>query len=184
MRARVERQTDETFRQQFEKLYRENQPKIFRVVYGVTGKREDAQDVVQNVFVKLMEVQPSPDFIKDPPRYLCRAAIHEAVSMFRSRQREKLAEEDVSEIDVPVAAGIWGGDGDSERLEELDQGLKVAREQLDPYLAALITLHYDLKCRVKVIAKIFRRTRPTIGVHLMRARRELQKLMSTPGGTQ
>src|SRR5206468_2352202 len=131
MRARVERQTDETFRQQFEKLYRENQPKIFRVAYGVTGKREDAQDVVQNVFVKLMEVQPSPDFIKDPPRYLCRAAIHEAVSMFRSRQREKLAEEDVSEIDVPVAAGIWGGDGDSERLEELDQGLKVAREQLD-----------------------------------------------------
>ena len=83
-----------------------------------------------------------------------------------------------------MAAGIWGGDGDSERLEELDQGLKVAREQLDPYLAALITLHYDLKCRVKVIAKIFRRTRPTIGVHLMRARRELQKLMSTPGGTQ
>jgi len=120
MRARVERETDETFRRQFEKLYRENQTKIFRVAYGVTGKHEDAQDVVQNVFVKLMEARASPDFIKDPARYLCRAAIHEAVSLFRSRQRQKLAEEDVSEIDVPSAAGIWGGDGDSERLEDLD----------------------------------------------------------------
>jgi len=184
MRARVERETDETFRRQFEKLYRENQTKIFRVAYGVTGKHEDAQDVVQNVFVKLMEARASPDFIKDPARYLCRAAIHEAVSLFRSRQRQKLAEEDVSEIDVPSAAGIWGGDGDSERLEDLDQGLKVAREQLDPYLAALVTLHYDLNCKVAVIAKIFRRTRPVILMSLMRARRELKRLMSTPGGTQ
>ncbi len=68
--------------------------------------------------------------------------------------------------------------------EDLDQGLKVAREQLDPYLAALVTLHYDLNCKVAVIAKIFRRTRPVILMSLMRARRELKRLMSTPGGTQ
>jgi len=60
----------------------------------------------------------------------------------------------------------------------------VAREQLDPYLAALVTLHYDLNCKVAVIAKIFRRTRPVILMSLMRARRELKRLMSTPGGTQ
>ena len=34
------------------------------------------------------------------------------------------------------------------------------------------------------IAKIFRRTRFTIGMHLMRARHELKELMSTPGGAQ
>ena len=184
MRARVERQTDERFRQQFDKLYRENQPKIFRVACGVTGNHEDAEEVVQNVFLKLIEAQPSPDFIKDPPRYLCRAAVHEAVSMFRFRQREKLVDEDLTEVDVPSEVGIWGGDGDSERLEDLEQSLKVARDQLNPYLAALVTLRYDLDCKVADIAKIFRRTRFTIGMHLMRARRELKRLMSTPGGTQ
>ena len=91
---------------------------------------------------------------------------------------------DVNDLDIPLTAAIWGGDGDTEHLEDLDRRLRFARHQLDPYLAALVTLHYDLKCKAKVIAKICRRTRPAIFMSLWRARRELGKLMSTPGGTQ
>src|SRR5438093_12749573 len=105
--------------------------------------------------------------------------------MGRRRERQKLADADVNDLDIPLAAALWGaGNSDTEHLEDLDRRLRLARDQLDPYLAALVTLHYDLKCKAKVIAKICRRTRPAIFMSLWRARRELGKLMSTPGGTQ
>jgi RNA polymerase sigma-70 factor, ECF subfamily len=183
MRARVERQTDETFRQQLEKLYREKKQKIYRAAYGITGNRQDAQDALQNVFVRLMQRPPSSDFNKDPEGYLCRAGINEALSMGRRRERQKLADANVNDLDIPLAAAVWGaGDGHAEHLEDMDRRLRLARDQLDPYLAAIITLHYDLKCEVALIARIFRRACPTIGMHLWRARRELGRLMSTSGG--
>jgi RNA polymerase sigma factor (sigma-70 family) len=183
MRARVERQTDETFRQQLETLYREKKGKIYRAAYGITRNRQDAQDALQNVFVRLMQRPPSRDFSKDPEGYLCRAGINEALSMGRRRESQKLADANVHDLDIPVAAAVWGaGNGDAEHLEDLDRRLSLARDQLDPYLAAIITLHYDLKCQVAFIAKIFRRASPTIGMHLMRARRELKRLMFLPGG--
>jgi len=184
MRARVERQTDETFRQQLEKLYREKKEKIYRAAFGITGNRRDAEDALQNVFVRLFQRPPSRDFNKDPEGYLCRAGINEALSMGRRRERQKLADADVNDLDIPLAAALWGaGNSDTEHLEDLDRRLRLARDQLDPYLAAIITLHYDLKCKVVRIAKIFRRASPTIGVHLMRARRELKRLMFLPGGS-
>ncbi len=184
MGARVERQTDDTFRQQLEKLYREKKQKIYRAAYGITGNRQDAEDALQNVFVRLMQRPLASDFNKDLEGYLCRAAINEALSMGRRRERQKLADADVNDVNIPLAAAVCGGgECDAEHLEDLDRRLRLARDQLEPYLAAIITLHYDLKCKVAVIAKIFRRTRPTIGVHLMRARHVLKRLMFAPGGT-
>ena len=184
MRARLESKTDETFRQELEKLYREKNQKIYRAAYGVTGNRQDAKDALQNVFLRLIQRPPSSDFKKNPEGYLCRVGINDARSIGRRQERQKLADVDVNDLDIPLTAAIWGGDGDTEHLEDLDRRLRFARDQLDPYLAALVTLHYDLKCKAKVIAKICRRTRPAIFMSLRRARRELGKLMSTPGGTQ
>src|SRR5262249_32575603 len=79
MRARVERKTDETFRQELEKLYREKYPEIYRAAYGITAKHQDAEDALQNVFLKLFGRPPSSGFNKDPEAYLCRAAMNEAV---------------------------------------------------------------------------------------------------------
>src|SRR5262245_17982457 len=94
MRARVERQTDETFRQQLEKLYREKKQKIYRAAYGITRNRQDAEDALQNVFARLMQRPLSSDFNKDPEGYLCRAGINEALTMGRRRERQRLADAD------------------------------------------------------------------------------------------
>jgi len=146
MRARLESKTDETFRQELEKLYWEKNQKIYRAAYGVTGNRQDAKDALQNVFLRLIQRPPSSDLKKNPEGYLCRVGINEARSIGRRQERQKLADVDVNDLDIP--------------------------------------LHYDLKCKAKVIAKICRRTRPAIFMSLWRARRELGKLMFTPGGTQ
>ena len=62
----------ERFQQELEALYRENYQLIYRAAYGVTGNAEDAQDVLQTVFVKLIEAPPPGDFKRNPKGYLYR----------------------------------------------------------------------------------------------------------------
>src|SRR5205814_1633602 len=109
------------------------------------GSQRDVQVVDIHVRQFLIQRPPSSDFRKDPEGYLCRAGINEARSIGRRQERQKLADVDVNDLDIPLTAAIWGGDGDTEHLEDLDRRLRLARDQLDPYLAALVTLHYDLK---------------------------------------
>src|SRR5437867_977194 len=134
MRARLESKTDETFRQELEKLYREKNQKIYRAAYGVTGNRQDAKDALQNVFLRLIQRPPSSDFKKNPEGYLCRVGINDARSIGRRQERQKLADVDVNDLDIPLTAAIWGGDGDTEHLEDLDRRLRFAREQLEAEL--------------------------------------------------
>src|SRR6266516_244992 len=72
---------------------------------------------------------PSSDFKKDPEGYLCRAGINEARSIGRRQERQKLADVDVDDLDIPLTAAIWGGDGDTEHLEDLDRRLRLARDR-------------------------------------------------------
>src|SRR5437762_1657370 len=68
MRARVERQTDETFRQQLEKLYREKKGKIYRAAYGITRNRQDAQDALQKRVCKIDAAATIKGFQQRPRR--------------------------------------------------------------------------------------------------------------------
>jgi len=70
MRARLESKTDETFRQELEKLYREKNQKIYRAAYGVTGNRQDAKDALQNVFLRLLRGR-HPAISRRIPRDIC-----------------------------------------------------------------------------------------------------------------
>jgi RNA polymerase sigma-70 factor (ECF subfamily) len=81
------------FQQELSALFEENRPLVYRTAYNVTGSTGDAEDVLQNVFVKLMKGQPSSDLQKNPQGYLYRAATNEALSILRSRERRKRLEE-------------------------------------------------------------------------------------------
>ena len=39
---------------EFETLFREHSRMVYRTAYGVTGNREDAQDVLQTIFLRLL----------------------------------------------------------------------------------------------------------------------------------
>src|SRR5437867_6520659 len=94
--ARIPTTKDETFRRQLDELYRENFQLMYRVAKSVTGNRYDAEDAVQNVFVKLIQGQPSSNFQKNPKAYLCKAAMNEARNIVRSCRLRREVEANVS----------------------------------------------------------------------------------------
>jgi RNA polymerase sigma-70 factor (ECF subfamily) len=71
--------------EEIEKLFREHSKFIYRTAFRVTGNGEDAEDVLQNLFVRIMRRDLPPDFNKNPKAYLYRAAVNLALNVVRSR---------------------------------------------------------------------------------------------------
>ncbi len=73
---------------ELEKLFREHNNLIFRTAYRVTGSAEDAEDVLQTVFLRLAR-RAEIDLAPSPASYLHRAAVNASLDLVRSRTTAK-----------------------------------------------------------------------------------------------
>ena len=76
--------------QELEGMFREHYRLIYRTSYAVTGNPEDAEAIVQAIFLRLVRREFPPDLKKNPGAYLYRAAVNQSVSMIRERRRRVL----------------------------------------------------------------------------------------------
>ena len=67
----------------FEAFFDQEHERLFRALYFVTASREDAEELMQDAFLKLWERWDTIDQISDPTAYLFRIALNS----FRSRVR-------------------------------------------------------------------------------------------------
>ena len=154
----------------FERIFREFHRFVYRTAYGVTGRAEDAEDVVQTVFLRLFRQIP-PEVEKNPKAYLYRAAFNTALTIVRSRRRRRVSAQDVETLSAPSAAP------DYEKTESLQQKLDDAITRLTPQSAEILILRYVHGCDLAEIAKIVGTTRSTVAVSLFRSRARLKKII-------
>src|SRR5881392_747042 len=60
----------EALEQGYEEIFREHYQMAYRTAYGVTGNAEDAEDVVQTIFLRLVRREFPHDLKKNPKAYL------------------------------------------------------------------------------------------------------------------
>src|SRR5215831_20326741 len=72
---------------QFEDLFQEHHQLVYRTARVITGCREDAEDVLQTVFLRLIRKAVPPSFHKNPKGYFYRAAVNLSLNAVRSRSR-------------------------------------------------------------------------------------------------
>src|SRR5262245_65031154 len=75
---------------EFEGLFREHYLLVYRTACVVTGSPEDAEDVLQTIFLRLMRRSAPPDLAKNAKGYFYKAAVHLSLDTIRVRQREVL----------------------------------------------------------------------------------------------
>jgi RNA polymerase sigma-70 factor (ECF subfamily) len=163
---------DKVLDPEFERVFREFHEFVYRTAYGVTGRAEDAEDVVQTVFLRLLRREVPPDLQKNPKAYFYRAAFNTALSVLRSRRRRRLAVQDTEALAVPPAAAST-----PELSEELEQKLAGAIARLTPESAQILILRYVHGCDLAEIAKLVGTTRSTVAVSLFRSRARLKKII-------
>ena len=162
---------------EFEGLFREHYLLVYRTAYVITGSPEDAEDVLQTIFLRLMRRSAPPDIRKNPKGYFYKAAVHLSLDTLHSRRREVLTS-DFEPIEGSIRPQA------SNPQITFDKGLIEMLSTLTPRTVEIVTLRYVHDYTEPEIAKLLRVSRGTVAVTLFRARMRLRKLLrpSAPGG--
>jgi RNA polymerase sigma-70 factor (ECF subfamily) len=162
--------TRRTLLEDLDQIFRDNYQWVYRTAYGVTGRPEDAEDVLQNLFLRLLQRGFPPDFRRNARGYLYRAAINLALDRVRSRRRQILREKLASM--QSVASTMNSGSN-----EEIEASLLKVVAELEPESAELLVLRYVDNHSDAEIARMRGTSRGTIAVRLFRTRAKIRKLI-------
>jgi RNA polymerase sigma-70 factor (ECF subfamily) len=159
--------------EQMARLYREHAALVLRTAQRVTGSTQDAEDVLQTVFLRLVRRGGRSGLSDSPTRYLCRAAINAALDVVRSRRAAGATPLDSVEPSLT---------DDSSPGPERAQGSREIREivrrtlgELSPRSAEIVVLRYFEGYDNHEIAEVVGTSRSTVGVVLHRARQRLRE---------
>ncbi|WP_240422156.1 RNA polymerase sigma factor SigJ [Paenibacillus periandrae] len=70
-----------------EELYDKYRTLLFTLAYQLTGTAEDAEDAVQDVFVKACDVHP--ERLEEPKAYLCKMVINHCLNLQKSARKKR-----------------------------------------------------------------------------------------------
>jgi RNA polymerase sigma-70 factor (ECF subfamily) len=157
---------------EFERIYRELAPLVYRTAWGVLGSREDAEDVLQTVFLKLLRREFPPDLHRNPKAYLYRAAINLSLDILKARRRRPVLH--LNDVERGQVAASFP---DAQFDEDLHQWLYEAISRLNPSAAEILILRYMNNKSVTEIAGELGVSRTVIAVRLFRTRAQLRKLL-------
>ncbi|MDT4896463.1 MAG: polymerase sigma-70 factor, subfamily [Acidobacteriota bacterium] len=157
---------------ELEKLFREHNDLIFRTAYRVTGSAEDAEDVLQTVFLRLAR-RTEVDLAPSPASYLHRAAINASLDLVRSRTSARsVALEDV-ESDLTENSALSPEAQHSDR--ELRLLIQQAVSRLGAAAAEMFVLRYFEGYGNSEIAEMTGTSQMVVAVTLHRSRARLRK---------
>jgi RNA polymerase sigma-70 factor (ECF subfamily) len=158
----------------YEELFREHAPMVYRTARAVTGSPEEAEDVVQTIFLRLIRAGHSSNSAANLKAYLHRAAVNLSLDVLRSRRRHAFTH-DLESLEAPPPASAGFGGPASPALD-------VALARLQPEAVQLLTLRYVHGYNDADIAGLLGTSRGAIAVRLFRLRRRLKKLLRAPRG--
>jgi RNA polymerase sigma-70 factor (ECF subfamily) len=157
----------------FEAIYREYAPLVYRTAWGVLGSPDDAEDVVQTIFLKLLRNEGLPTLEKDPQAYFYKAAVNASLDVLKARRRRRFL---VGEIEhLAVASPESTTDLDDERRRRLYEAIA----QLSGEAAETVLLRYMQNKSLAEIAMRFGVSRAVVAVRLFRTRAQLRRLVRT-----
>lgn len=147
----------------FAELYESHFAAVYRTALRVTGNPADAEDVVQTVFLRVLDREHGRDYARMPEAFFRRAASNAAIDLLRRRR-------------VRAETGLDGAPAPAARETEvlLKERLRRAIAGLQPEDALLFLLRHVEGFTNGELARMFGQDRNNIAVRLHRIRQALQ----------
>jgi RNA polymerase sigma-70 factor, ECF subfamily len=159
-----------------EQLFQQHYDQIFRTAYRVTGNANDAEDVLQTVFLRLARRKNDLDLTPNPKAYLLRAAINASLDIVRGRSLNQM----VSIDEVAPDHFSTNRNPEAQQAErELRQIIQSEIAKLSQNSAEMFVLKYFEGYENKEIAQMLGTSHLVVGVLLHRARAQLKKRIET-----
>jgi RNA polymerase sigma-70 factor (ECF subfamily) len=167
----------------FAELVRRYEGKIFRLAQHITQNREDAEDVLQETFMKAYE--HLDQFKGDSKFYtwIVRIAVNQALMKLRRRKTDKSVslDEQIDTGEDTIVREIAAWDEDPEQQfsrEELGSILDRAIQSLDPPYRSVFVLRDIDELSTEDTAEVLNLSVPAVKSRLLRARLQLREKLT------
>lgn len=156
----------------FEELCLDNYSRIYKYIIALTGSRESAEDLIQDVFTVAFEKGDAFLCHVNPPAFLYKTARNLTYSYLK-RARRQYAEalnEDYPDGDADLCDKLL-----SERDRQIDETVYTGQvlKRLEPKQQELYSLRYIDRKPIKEIAAEQGASEPAMRMRLVRLRREI-----------
>ena len=167
----------------FESLVRRNDRNVFRIAQHITQNREDAEDVVQDAFLKayqnLGQFQGQSKFYT----WLVRITVNEALMRLRRRRPERMVsiDEDVKteEDSIPREIADWSPNPEQQYTQaELKDLLGKTIQGLPPSFRTVFVLRDVEGLSTEETASALELSVPAVKSRLLRARLQLRERLN------
>jgi len=167
----------------FAELVRRYEGKIFRLAQHVTNNREDAEDVLQETFMKAYEhldqFQGNSKFYT----WIVRIAVNQALMKLRRRKTDKSVSMDetidTGEDTIVREIAAWGEDPEQRfSREELGRILDSAVQSLEPPYRSVFVLRDIDELSTEETAEALNLSVPAVKSRLLRARLQLREKLT------
>ncbi len=165
------------YKDKIETMFDAYYPMVFGVAYRVTGRAADAEDVLQTVFMRLLQRDGTEEgaFPDNPRAYLHRSAINASLDVVRKRRRFSVVP--LEEVPPIKAKGEGAGEIDPADRERLHDALRRGMLELSPLESEAFALKYFEDYSAGEIAETLGTTSNSINVTLHSARKKLQHVL-------
>ena len=121
-------------RQEFEHLFKDNYPHMYRMAFSMVENADDAKDAVHQVFTQIW--RGKPQVARESVRgYLLAATRNQCLHLLRTRQLQRQMEDELRQ-DMALSES-------EERQELLQQLQQVIEDNLTEQDRRVLSLHYE-----------------------------------------
>ena len=145
---------------------------LFNVAYGYTRNVQDAEDIVQNVFIKLLQYEYSFRTNNDEKYWLIRVTINESINFVKSSHKKKIVLDD----DIVRSTS----DKTKENIDK--DNIRFFIEQLPEKYKVVLILFYFENMKTVEISNLLNISEAAVRKRLERARDILKKKMEAYNG--
>jgi RNA polymerase sigma-70 factor (ECF subfamily) len=158
--------------EQFELKYQMYSQDLFNVAYGYTRSIQDAEDIVQNVFIKLLQYDKEFKTSNDEKYWLIRVTINESINFVKSSYKKKIV---LNEEIVRSTSDQTKENTDKEYLKYY------VNELPDKYKSVVILFYFE-NLKTVEISELLKISEAAVRKRLERARDILKKKMEAHNG--
>ncbi len=155
---------------EFEFILRENNKRIFNYLLKILRNQEDAEDILQEVFISFYHKMENIDE-NACQSYLFKTAYNKALNLIKSRKKKKI-------LTQKQMINNETQKNEQNPNNKKDEILKKAFSKLPPKYAILLELQFYQKMSYREIAKTLSTTMSAVDSKLVRAKKKLKKIIS------
>ena len=156
-----------------EAIFRENHGMVFRAAYRITGNANDAEDVLQTVFLRMLKRGPDAEPVDNIPSFLHRSAVNAALDIVRTHHN--IRNIPLDELEPVLAESAHRRPDRAHASGEIREWLRGALARLNPRIAQMFILRFFEGKENPEIARILNTTPGTVAVTISRTRDRLQQ---------